>query len=75
MLLELPIIKKDGKIEEYTINISNINYFRKWIGNKGELQTVMYFNGSEAKYLVINLPKDDIRDLILNTSKYLNDWW
>ena len=73
MLVELPIIKKDGKIEEYTINISNINYFRKWVGNKGELQTVMYFNGSEAKYLVINLPKDDIRDLILNTSKYLND--
>lgn len=68
MLIELPIVKKDGKQEEYTVNINNINYFRKWVGNKGELQTVMYFNGSEAKYLVVDLPKATVKELILKTA-------
>lgn len=69
MFVELPITSKEGKVEDYTININNINYFRKWIGNKGELQTVMYFNG-DAKYLVVDLPKEAVTKLIEDTKKH-----
>jgi hypothetical protein len=64
LFIDLPIVQKNEGIEYYSINVLNINYIRKWVGIKGELQSVIYFNGSDKKYLIVNLPKASIEQKI-----------
>jgi len=64
LFIDLPIIQKNESIELYSVNVLNINYIRKWVGIKGEIQSVIYFNGSDKKYLVVDLPKSSIEDKI-----------
>jgi len=64
--IDVPVIQKvedneDSRTEEYSINILNVNYMRKWVGIKGAIQTVLYFQGSDKKYLVVDLPKDTVK--------------
>ena len=58
--VDVPVMQREGKIETYTINTSNINYIRKWIGAKGELQSVIYFHGTDAKYIIVHKPYRDL---------------
>lgn len=63
MLIELPIIQKDRLPEIYVVNVSNINYLRKWVGGKGEIQTVIYFNSTD-KYIVVDKPLKTVSELV-----------
>jgi hypothetical protein len=65
MLIDLPIIQKDRPAESYVINVNNINYMRKWVGAKGELQTVIYFNSTE-KYIVVDKPIKTVSEIVMN---------
>lgn len=65
MLIDLPIIQKERLPEEYVVNVGNINYMRKWVGAKGELQTVIYFNSTD-KYIVVDKPLKTVRELVFN---------
>jgi hypothetical protein len=63
LFIELLVVnKKEGNLK-YDVNVSNINYFRKWVGIKGELQTCVFFNG-DKKYLVIDESIETVRDKI-----------
>lgn len=53
LFVELTVIGKNKKVERYGVNVKNINYYRKYEGDKGELQTIIFFNG-DKKYLVVD---------------------
>ena len=63
MFLEVPVLTKkktkDGSdvVEQYLINTNNINYLRRWVGHKGYMQTVVYFNSTE-KYIIVDMERD-----------------
>lgn len=71
--VEVPVTQREGKSELYTINVSNINYIRKWVGHKGEIQSVIYFQGNDAKYIVVAKPLKELLGLLginsINTEK------
>ena len=60
IFIELPIVNSKEKDAMYNINILNINYMRKWSGDKGELQTVVYFS-NDTKYLVVDMPIEAVK--------------
>jgi hypothetical protein len=65
MFIDVPVVDKRGNKESYLLNINNINYMRRWIGAKGMLQTVVYFNSTD-KYIVVDKERDDLAQIILN---------
>jgi len=71
--IDVPVIQKDKETEEYSINILNVNYLRKWVGDKGVLQTVMYFQGSDKKFLIIDLPRDSVKARINRAFSSVSD--
>jgi hypothetical protein len=69
MFIEVPVLGKKGGKENYLININNINYLRRWVGDKGMLQTVVYFNSTE-KYIIVDRERDDLaNDILLKSTK------
>ena len=42
------------KVEPYTFNVDNINYYRTYTDNTGELKTMIYLKGS-VKGIVLNI--------------------
>ena len=69
MFIEVPVLGKKGGKENYLININNINYLRRWVGEKGMLQTVVYFNSTE-KYIIVDRERDDLaNDIILKSTQ------
>ena len=67
MFIDVPVINKKGDTESYLLNINNINYLRRWIGHKGMIQTVVYFNSTE-KYIVVDKERDELATLIQSKS-------
>lgn len=63
MFLDVPVLDKKGIKESYLLNVNNINYMRRWIGVKGMLQTVVYFNSTE-KYIIVDMERDFLADKI-----------
>lgn len=57
MFIDVPVVDKKGNKESYLLNVNNINYMRRWIGSKGMLQTVVYFNSTD-KYIIIDKERD-----------------
>jgi hypothetical protein len=63
--LDVTVVNKKGDEESYLINVRNINYLRRWKGEKGYLQTVVYFNSTE-KYIIVNMQRDTLVKKIIN---------
>ena len=63
MFIDVPVVNKKGETESYLVNIANINYLRRWKGDKGYIQTVVYFNSTE-KYIIVNLERDSLAEKI-----------
>ena len=57
MFIDVPVVDKKGNKESYLLNVNNINYMRRWLGTKGMLQTVFYFNSTD-KYIIIDKERD-----------------
>tara|TARA_R110000751_G_scaffold26901_3_gene71530 strand:- start:9967 stop:10185 length:219 start_codon:yes stop_codon:yes gene_type:complete len=47
-------VKVGEKIEPYSFNVDNINYYRTYTDNSGELKTMIYLKGS-VKGIVLNI--------------------
>ena len=61
----LPVLDKKRAKESYRVNVDNINYYRRWTGDDGKQeQTVIYFNDSNKKYLVIDLSIAQVMPLL-----------
>lgn len=67
MFIDVPVVNKKGDKESYLLNINNINYLRRWVGVKGMLQTVVYFNSTE-KYIIVDKERDELAKLIQSKS-------
>lgn len=67
MFIDVPVLGRDKEKESYLINISNINYLRRWVGDKGMLQTVVYFNSTE-KYIIVDMERDVLANKIQEKS-------
>lgn len=67
MFIDVPVVNKKGDKESYLLNINNINYLRRWVGTKGMLQTVVYFNSTE-KYIIVDKERDELATLIQSKS-------
>lgn len=63
MFIDVPVISKKGTKESYLLNINNINYLRRWVGHKGMIQTVVYFNSTE-KYIIVDKERDELAKVI-----------
>jgi hypothetical protein len=68
MFIDVPVLGRDERKESYLINTSNINYIRRWKGEKGYLQSVIYFNSTE-KYIIVDMKRDTLVDLIETVRK------
>jgi hypothetical protein len=67
--VDVPVLNKKGEKESYLININNINYLRRWVGEKGFLQTVVYFNSTE-KYIIVDMERDALAEKITTRSMF-----
>jgi hypothetical protein len=65
--VEVPVVDKKGESSIYHMNIDNINYFRRWVGDKGYIQTVVYFKSTE-KYVVVNKPVEEFSKVVGDNS-------
>lgn len=65
MFIDVPVVDKKGNKESYLLNVNNINYMRRWVGSKGMLQTVVYFNSTD-KYIIIDKERDILAKQIEN---------
>jgi hypothetical protein len=64
VFIDVPVVNKKGDTESYLLNVSNINYMRRWRGEKGMIQTVVYFNGTE-KYIIVDIERDALAATIV----------
>ena len=74
--LEINTIGRGGKVEPFTFNLDNINYYRSFIeksdevGKKGNLSTIVYLKGS-PKGMIVKCSYDSfkrqIQELLKNT--------
>ena len=67
MFIDVPVVDKRGNKESYLLNVNNINYMRRWVGTKGMLQTVVYFNSTD-KYIIIDKERDALAKQIESIS-------
>ena len=65
MFIEVKVLnQKTGESEAYSINTNNISYMRRWVGEKGMLQTVVHFVGSD-KRIIVDMERDSLSKLIM----------
>lgn len=65
LFIDVPVVNKKGETESYLLNVSNINYMRRWRGEKGYVQTVVYFNSTE-KYIIVNMERDSLARMVVD---------
>jgi len=61
-------VKVGNKIEPYTFNVENINYYRTYTDNSGELKTMIYLRGS-LKGIVLNIGYDTLKSKLQQSIK------
>jgi|TARA_R110002012_G_scaffold303039_1_gene504611 hypothetical protein len=61
-------VKVGNKIEPYTFNVENINYYRTYTDNSGELKTMIYLRGS-LKGIVLNIGYDTLKSKLQQSVK------
>jgi hypothetical protein len=65
MFIDVMVLnQKTQETEEYLINTANISYMRRWVGEKGMLQTVVHFVASD-KRIIVNMERDTLARLIM----------
>ena len=61
-------VKVGNKVEPYTFNVENINYYRTYTDNSGELKTMIYLRGS-LKGIVLNIGYDALKSKLQQSVK------
>ena len=61
-------VKVGNKIEPCTFNVENINYYRTYTDNSGELKTMIYLRGS-LKGIVLNIGYDTLESKLQQSVK------
>ena len=70
MFIDVKVLNpKTNESESYLLNTRNISYMRRWIGQKGMLQTVVHFVGSD-KRIIVDMERDTLSKVILDKQVY-----
>ncbi len=60
------------KVEPYTFNIENINYYRVFTDNSGQCKTMIYLKGS-LKGIVLNIGYDVLKTKLQRCTQTTNN--
>jgi hypothetical protein len=70
MFIDVKVLNpKTNEAESYLLNTRNISYMRRWVGQKGMLQTVVHFVGSD-KRIIVDMERDTLSKVILDKQVY-----